>query len=359
MARGARRTVAGALTRPVARLARPGEGVALARLWKILWDEHEPWGGYLGTRDPTVYAEVGRRIDAQLALRGRTGEVARHIHVAAELDGEIVGQVEGWIDRFGVAPSTPPTCEVRSLVVAPSARGLGLGRALLDELATQALSRVRGGRVALAAEVLEKNPAHDFYAMSGFRPVARSLMLDGLRALPLVPRGRRAVAADAPRLVQLDAPLAMRRRAARDPRFDGPRPIDASLLEALAAHVAVPVREPPCAYEIVAEDRSGVVRAAATLALMPLDPPFAPAVRATLARLAVDPATTEVEVLASLLSRAARDASHRGASRLEVTDLGPPGTRLHDDLVRRGLAPWSRTVVRLATSVGLRPGVAS
>lgn len=344
------------LTTCEVRLARAGEGASLARLWKLLWDEHEPWGGYLGTRDAAVYAEVARRIDGQLSARLRTPECARHIHVAAEQGGEIVGQVEGWLDRFGVAPSTPPTCEVRSLVVSRSARGRGVGRALLDELAAQALARVSGGSVAMAAEVLERNPAHDFYARSGYHPVAHSLMLDRLRAVPPVPRGRRAVSADALRLVRLDEPLAMRRRAAADPRYDAARPVDASLLEALAEHLAKAAREPPCAYELVSSDRGGVVRAAATLALMPLDPPFAPAIRATLARLSVDPATTEPDVVAAILSLAARDASHRGATRLEVTDLGPPGTTLHDDLLRRGLVPWSRTVVRVATHARPRAG---
>ncbi len=48
-----------ALSRPArvsARAPLPGEGDAIAALWRELWDAHEAWGGYPGSRDPRVYA---------------------------------------------------------------------------------------------------------------------------------------------------------------------------------------------------------------------------------------------------------------------------------------------------------------
>ena len=39
-------------THPIGvRGANPEEGPAIAGLWRELWDAHEDWGGYAGTRD--------------------------------------------------------------------------------------------------------------------------------------------------------------------------------------------------------------------------------------------------------------------------------------------------------------------
>ena len=37
-----------------------GEGEAIASLWRELWDAHEQWGGYPGSRSPAVYAASSR-----------------------------------------------------------------------------------------------------------------------------------------------------------------------------------------------------------------------------------------------------------------------------------------------------------
>ena len=68
-----------ALTRParvVVRAASPGEGAAVAALWRELWDAHEAWGGYPGSRDARVYAQLAhaarrRRARARRAPRPR------------------------------------------------------------------------------------------------------------------------------------------------------------------------------------------------------------------------------------------------------------------------------------------------
>ncbi|HEX3345875.1 MAG TPA: GNAT family N-acetyltransferase, partial [Polyangiaceae bacterium] len=133
-----------ALTRPaqvVVRAAFPGEGTAIAALWRQLWDAHEAWGGYPGSRDPRVYAQLAHRLDDDVRVRGGHPILGRHIHLVADLDGTPCGQVEGWFDRQGV--ESPYTCEVRSLIVTERVRGLGAGRALLDALggAARSLSR--------------------------------------------------------------------------------------------------------------------------------------------------------------------------------------------------------------------------
>ena len=43
------------------RAADPGEGRAIAGLWRELWDAHEAWGGYAGTRDGRVYEQLAHR----------------------------------------------------------------------------------------------------------------------------------------------------------------------------------------------------------------------------------------------------------------------------------------------------------
>ena len=58
------------------RAAAPGEGAALARLWRELWEAHEGWGGYGASRDARVYAEPRRPPRRGRARPGR-GPAAR------------------------------------------------------------------------------------------------------------------------------------------------------------------------------------------------------------------------------------------------------------------------------------------
>src|SRR5205085_1405110 len=118
----------------VVRAARPGEGGAVAGLWRELWDAHESWGGYPGSRDTRVYAQIAARLDDDARVRAGQVMLGRHAHLVAEIGGAVCGQVEGWLDQLGVSPSTPITCEVRSLIVSERARRSGAGRALLDTL---------------------------------------------------------------------------------------------------------------------------------------------------------------------------------------------------------------------------------
>ena len=344
---------------PVARVRAPipGEGVAVAALWRELWDAHQAWGGYPGSHDDA-------RVRAGRALLGS------HAHLIADLDGAPCGQVEGWIERQGWGASAQLTCEVRSLVVRDRARSLGLGRALLDTLEKATLSLVPapppatlahttlssptpGARCVLAAEVLEPNPAHSFYARVGFVPVAWNAGLDAasgarLRGDASAPAyvARWAGASDASAVARLEGILAERRRQAGDARFDAPRAIDPAILAAIAAHLAAVAREQGDSATLVAIDRTGIVRGAASVVVQTLDPPFLPVRRALVGRFALDPVCAPAGLIAPLVALGCRFAESRGASRVELTDLTAPGTALHDATLAIGARPWSRVVIR-------------
>ncbi len=345
-----------ARSRVVVRAAIPGEGKRVAALWRELWDVHESWGGYAATRDDRVYARLATRLDEDARVRHGHPVLGRHVHLVAAVNGEIAGQVEGWFERHGGDASTPYTCEVRSLIVAERARGLGVGRALLEVLASYAHELARRTPAVLAAEVLEPNPAHDFYARVGYRPVAYSARISS-SAPPVHAPGARGVglsartpeARDALPIAVLESMLAGRRRAAGDRRFDPPRSIDATFIGAIAAHLDRRYKDPSEPLDLVVEDEEGEVRGSASLLIAPLDPPFAPSKRGVLGRFALDPARDPFPLAAALIGLACRIARSRDTPTVELTDLPPPGSPLYEAAIRAGGRPWSRIVTRLAT----------
>lgn len=342
------------------RAARPGEGRAVAGLWRDLWDAHEAWGGYAGCHDDAVYAQLGARLDADARARAGQPILGRHIHVVATLDGDVVGQVEGWVERHGVDPQTPCTCEVRSLIVASWARGAGVGRALLDGLTGSASEIARGAGLVLGAEVLEPNPAHAFYARLGYTPVSWSLRVESdpaaripgpLRSGPDESYAARvAEPRDALALCILDSALAMRRRAQGDRRYDRPRAVDAATVGAIAAQLtpagAAPTLE--STLELVTTDREGRVRASASFAVSALESPFLPIRRAVLGRFATDPALDAEPLIAPLVALGRRLAAEASARTVELTELTEPGTPLHRAGVASGAMPWSRILTKAA-----------
>jgi GNAT superfamily N-acetyltransferase len=335
-----------ATSRVNVRAPRPGDGGAIAALWRELWDVHETWGGYPGAKDDLTYARVQMRIEHEARARQGCIVLGRHLHLVATLDGQVVGQVEGWSDRYGVDPSTPYTCEVRSLVVSPNARFCGAGAALLEGLGAAAVD-CAGGPSALAAEVLEPNPAHAFYARCGYGAVGytvRKSTVGGSAAGGHERSARVAQPRDALAIAILEAALAERRKRAGDARFDPPRAVDAAWLGAIAAHLQSGSQMP---VDIVALDAAGAVRASATLVVMTLDPPFLPVRRAALTRTTVDPALEPAPLVATLIDFATVIAARWGAPTLEITDLGAPGTPLHEAALATGAAPWSRLVTRV------------
>jgi GNAT superfamily N-acetyltransferase len=344
-----------ALSRPslvTVRGAAPGEGVAIAALWRELWDAHEGWGGYLGSRDARVYAQLARRIDDDARVRVGHPTLGRHIHLIADLGGVPCGQVEGWFERHGIDPSTPYTCEVRSLIVSARARHVGAGRALLDALAFESRALSGGAPCLLAAEVLELNPAQVFYRRVGYVPVSHNARIDSATGAAHVTPGvtaRVAVARDALPIACLEGTLAARRRIGGDLRFDRPRAIDATMVGAIAAHLASDGGGvPPDPTTLVAVDADGVVRATASFTIHPLEPPFAPARRAIAGRFAIDAAYPSEPFVGPLVALACRLAAAQGAPLVELTDLSAPGTPLHAAALAAGAVPWSRVVVKPA-----------
>ena len=346
-----------ALSRPArvsVRAALPGEGTAVAALWRELWDAHEAWGGYPGSRDARVYAQLAHRIDDDARVRAGHPTLGRHVHLVADLAGAPCGQVEGWFERHGVDATTAFTCEVRSLVVTSRARGLGAGRALLEELAESAIALSAGAPCILAAEVLDANPATSFYERLGYVAVSYNGRIDSSRPAWIAGnalRARVAHARDALAIACLEGALAARRRDAGDARFDRPRAVDATMVGAIAAHLgadeagpAGPARDP---LTLVSVDPEGVVRAAASFTTHPLEPPFVPMRRALLGRFAVDVGPAEA-LVAPLVALACRLARAQGAPLVELTDLSAPGTPLHDAVLAAGAASWSRVVARYA-----------
>lgn len=336
-------------TRVLVRAARPGEGAAVAGLWRELWDAHEQWGGYPGSHDARVYAQVAARLDQDARLRAGHALLGRHAHFVADLGGAPCGQVEGWLDHLGESSTSPLTCEVRSLVVARSARGKGAGRALLEALAVAA--RDAAGRVPciLAAEVLEPNPAHAFYARVGYAPVSWSARIDAPEGAvaPSSPiKTRLATPQDAGAIAELEEALAQRRLAVGDARFERPT-IDAALVATLAAHLGVdPVAFPGDPATIVAVDATGAVIAAASVAVQSLEPPFLPLRRGLVGRFAVQPGRPARPLVRVLVALGCRMAASHGAHYVELTDFSAPGTELHDAALATGAEPWSRVVTK-------------
>jgi GNAT superfamily N-acetyltransferase len=331
-------------------------------LWRELWDAHEGWGGYPGAHDALTYRQLGARLDETARSRCGHPALGRHIHVGATLVGVLAGLVVGWVERQGVDPETPQTCEVRSLIVASWARGVGVGRALLEGLSDIASTLARGAPVVFGAEVLEPNPARTFYERLGYAPIAWSLRsatdpLTRLSGASKV-RGGGGLAArvaeprDALAICLLDAVLAERRRAQGDHRYDRPRSIDAATVGAVAAHLGSEggaiEEDGGRTVQLVASDAGGRVCGAATLALSMLDPPFLRIRRAVLGRLVADPARDAEPVLAQLIVLSRRLAARADATSLELTELGPPTTPTYRAGVVCGGVPWSRVFTKLA-----------
>ena len=324
---------------------------ALLRLHRELWFDHDQRGGMPASTDEDVWNGYGLILDRQLAHRdGRrspSGAFEGKLgHLVAEHDGRIVGQVEIYLDRFGYDPRTPYVAELRSLIVTQEARGLGLGAALVREAA--AAARARAGAVTLiAAEVLARNEALTFYDRLGFRTLER---LVAVTHPPKIEGTFSAVSArpsDAGDLTVLDHSSRQRRFAWGDPRFDPPSAgVGADLVRLIADGITLDdaqrglepgrIRE-----ELVARDRRGRSRAAAYLVASSLGPPFAPVVRAEIARLAADPDDeSAVAATDALIAEAFVRSRSVGAGDLLVRTpfLDPVGERLS---AMPGVRPFS------------------
>lgn len=87
--------------------------------------------------------------------------------------GMTVGMASGRICAYGVLLFAPGEAQILNLTVAPAARRLGLGRALLRRFLADAKAR---GAAQCFLEVRVSNlPAIELYACEGFMPVARRI----------------------------------------------------------------------------------------------------------------------------------------------------------------------------------------
>jgi GNAT superfamily N-acetyltransferase len=91
--------------------------------WRPLWDGYNAFYGRVG---PTALAEPITQTTWQ-----RFFDAYEPLHaLVAERDGELLGLAHWLLHRSTI--QIAPTCYLQDLFTAPSARGLGVGRALIE-----------------------------------------------------------------------------------------------------------------------------------------------------------------------------------------------------------------------------------
>lgn len=315
--------------RPWVRGVDAKDAPALLALHRELWIDHDERGGMPAAREDSVWQSYGELLQSQLAHRdGRRSPAATFEgklgHFVVEHRGEVVGQVEVYVDRYGMSPRTPHVAELRSLIVSPRARGLGLGAALVREVARVVHHRA-GRRTLVAAEVLARNEALRFYDRLGFRTLERLVALSESppATLAVEPIDLR----DAEDLAYLDHDARRRRAEWGDPRFDAPVPPTPELVRMIEAGISQDLiqlaHSDPTRLreELVAHDARGRAVAAGNLMASILGVPFAPQARAEITRLAAEPDDPvahagALSVVAEALSRARAFGAHELLVRL-------------------------------------------
>jgi len=341
------------------------DALSLLRLHRELWFDHDGRGGMPASTDEEVWSGYGEILERQLAHRdGRrspNGAFEGKLgHFVAEYEGRVVGQVEVYLDRFGWDPRTPHIAELRSLIVTRDTRGFGLGAALVREAASASRARA-GASTLVAAEVLARNEALAFYDRLGFRTLERLTALSGPPTELDGFRVATATVEDAGELAVIDHEARVRRQTWGDPRFDpAPAGVGGELVRMIADGIALDeaqrssepgrIRE-----ELLARDARGTALAAGYLVAAPLGPPFAPVMRAEIARLAADPEDPRAIAAANaLVARAWQRVAALGARELLVRTpfLDPLGAALAEAKGARAfswiLAAPAATILRRA-----------
>ena len=132
--------------------------------WQPLWD-----GYNLFYERPNLPAEITE------AAWARFLDPSEPMHAAvAELDGKIVGIVHFLYHRS--TTSVELVCYLQDLFTAPDARGLGVGRALIEHVYDEA---AKAGSTRVYWQTHEENPARKLYdrvaRLTPFRRYAKEL----------------------------------------------------------------------------------------------------------------------------------------------------------------------------------------
>jgi predicted N-acetyltransferase YhbS len=138
--------------------ARPGDRPAVAALTLAAYGE------YAGKMDPEAWAGLEAAVRAALA-----SEDAAVQRIVAERDGDIVGSVMLYppaADAYGGYTEAAAWPELRLLAVAPSARGVGVGKALVEECVRRA--RAAGAAVLGLHTSRSMEVAMGMYERMGF-----------------------------------------------------------------------------------------------------------------------------------------------------------------------------------------------
>jgi len=145
------------------RSGRREDAAAAARLWIQSAEEH---AGYDTVYDASPGAEkTMRRLLADMARDGNS-----FLHVAVSGDGRIIGFISGELREGSPTFRTKTWASVEDVFVAPDHRSLGIGRALVESVASWARDKGANG---VSLQVAAANGrARKFYDELGFREIS-------------------------------------------------------------------------------------------------------------------------------------------------------------------------------------------
>jgi GNAT superfamily N-acetyltransferase len=167
---------------PLVRTARPADRGAIARLTLAAYRE------YASVMDPDAWRALDQAIRVSLT------DDTNVTRLVAELDGAIVGSAALYAPdaaAYGDLASATPWPEVRLVAVAPSARGRGVARALVEECIRRArtsgataiglhTSRSMHAAMRLYERLgFVRDPDHDFHPPGAELVEGYLLRLDG------------------------------------------------------------------------------------------------------------------------------------------------------------------------------------
>lgn len=135
----------------------------------------------MGLQDFERRIEPDRRVDPAVGeefyfvLLERIATQHGHVFIAEDRNGAAIGwaQVHEEMNQVYVVPEERRFAHIAELYVAESARGQGIGRALIA--ACEAWTRARGLRVITIGALAKNERAYDLYRDSGYHPYVTEL----------------------------------------------------------------------------------------------------------------------------------------------------------------------------------------